>query len=58
MDNSLNILKNKQKSELTNLQKRIKTSKAEKNREKDIEIEKINMKYENLMKDLKVVQER
>lgn len=58
IENALSILKNKQKSELANLQKRIKTSRAEKNKEKDIETEKINLKYENLMKDLKVVQER
>lgn len=58
MENSLSILRNKQNTELTNFQKRVKTTKAERNREKDIEVDKINMKYENLMKDLKVIQDR
>ena len=58
MDNSLTILKNKQKTELTNFQKRVKTTKAERNKERDIKVEEINQKYENLMRDLKVVQER
>ena len=42
MDNSLTILKNKQKTELTNFQKRVKTTKAERNKERDIKVEEIN----------------
>ena len=58
MDTALSTLKAKQNTEMTNFQKRVATSRAEKNRDRKIEEDKINLKYDNFMRDLKKNQEK
>lgn len=58
IDTTLNTLKNKQNNEMANFKKRVATSTAEKNRDRKNEEEKINLKYENFMRDLKKNQEK
>ena len=53
METALNTLKNTQNLEMENLKQRINNSRAEKNKERKKEQDRINLKYENFMTDLK-----
>lgn len=56
LETALNTLKNIQNLEMENLKQRIKNSRAEKNKDRKKEDERINLKYENFMVDLKKFQ--
>ena len=56
MDTALNTLKHTQNVEMENLKQRIKNSRAERNKERKRQEDRINLKYENFMNDMKKLQ--
>lgn len=58
METALNTLRGTQNLESENLKQRIKNSRAEKTKERKREEEKINLKYENFMIDMRKLHEK